>query len=95
VTLAVAGGLRATVGEERSSLRGEILWYRMVAGGAAPGYVRPRPRDPGLSAILEERNEPVPPDKLKDLITTTTAEILDPRPTVCLGLTPAGQSRTP
>ena len=28
----------------QSSLHGETLWYRMVAGGAAPRYMRLRPR---------------------------------------------------
>ena len=38
----------------QSSLHGETLWYRMVAGGAAPRYMRLRPR-PSMSAILEEK----------------------------------------
>ena len=42
----------AALGAGQSTLQGETLWYRMVAGGPAPRYVRLRPR-PSLSAILE------------------------------------------
>ena len=43
----------AALSTAQSGLRGETLWYRMVAGGAAPRYVRLRPR-PSLSAILDD-----------------------------------------
>src|SRR5262249_2044803 len=41
--------------DDQSRLPGETLWYRMLAGGSAPRYVRLRPR-PSLSRIL---NEPI------------------------------------
>jgi hypothetical protein len=44
----------AALSARQSTLQGETLWYRMVAGGTAPRYVRLRPR-PSLSAILAER----------------------------------------
>jgi len=84
----------AAVGEERPRLRGETLWYRMVAGGPAPRYVRLRPR-PSLSAILEGRNDQALPDKLRELVKTTTVEILTLRPTMCLGVSPAARRGTP
>src|SRR5262249_11119766 len=46
----------AALAAVRGSLQGETLWYRMVAGGAAPRYVRLRPR-PSLTAVLEGRGE--------------------------------------
>ena len=49
-----AKAFEAALGAEQSTLQGETLWYRMVAGGTAPRYVRLRPR-PSLSAILDER----------------------------------------
>ena len=66
------------------SLTGETLWYRMIAGGAAPRYVRLRPR-PSLSAIVSEspRDEF---DEISPLISSTTVEILTLRPTMSLGL---------
>jgi hypothetical protein len=69
----------------QSTLKGETLWYRMVAGGVAPRYVRLRPR-PNLSAILAERSEQPLPDKVNALIAKTTVEILTLRPTMSYGL---------
>ena len=65
---------------DQSTLQGETLWYRMVAGGTAPRYVRLRPR-PNLSAILEL------PGQLPDMVAKTTIEILNLRPTMSYGLT--------
>ncbi|HMK21500.1 MAG TPA: hypothetical protein VK466_04150 [Terriglobales bacterium] len=70
-----------------ATLRGETLWYRMVAGGSAPRYVRLRPR-PNLSSILDEISEQVLPDTVNGLIAKTTVEILTLRPTMCYGLAP-------
>src|SRR5712691_11701970 len=75
----------AALGAEQSRLQGETLWYRMVAGGTAPRYVRLRPR-PSLSAILDGRSEQSLPDKVNALIAKTTIEILNLRPTMSYGL---------
>lgn len=69
----------------QSTLQGETLWYRMVAGGSVPRYVRLRPR-PSLSAILEDRSEQTLPDGVDTLIAKTTVEILTLRPTMSYGL---------
>ncbi len=69
----------------QSTLQGETLWYRMVAGGAAPRYVRLRPRT-SLSAILDGRSEQAFPDAANQLIARMTVEILTLRPTMSLGL---------
>jgi hypothetical protein len=78
----------AAISAGQSTLQGETLWYRMIAGGAAPRYVRLRPR-PSLSAILEDRIEQALPDKVNSLIAKTTIEILSLRPTMSYGLSPA------
>jgi hypothetical protein len=82
-----ASAFEAALGGRQSALQGETLWYRMVAGGTAPRYVRLRPR-PSLSAILEGLGEPPLPDGVDHLIGKTTVEILSLRPTMSLGLAP-------
>jgi len=78
----------AALSASQSTLQGETLWYRMVAGGTAPRYVRLRPR-PTLSAILDGRSEQSLPDKVNGLIAKMTVEILTLRPTMSYGLSPA------
>src|SRR5712691_710487 len=80
----------AALSASQSTLHGETLWYRMVAGGIAPRYVRLRPRA-SLSAILDGSSEQALPDGVKHLIAKTTVEILNLRPTMCYGLSPARQ----
>jgi hypothetical protein len=63
----------------------ETLWYRMVAGGAFPRYVRLRPRA-SLSALLEEAAGPAIPESAGGLVSKTTVEILTLRPTMSHGL---------
>jgi len=75
----------AVLGAGQSALRGETLWYRMVAGGSTPRYVRLRPR-PTLSAVLDGRSEQAVPDSVRHLITRITVEILTLRPDMSLGL---------
>jgi hypothetical protein len=80
-----AKGFEAALSASQSALQGETLWYRMVAGAAAPRYVRLRPRA-SLSAILDGRSEQALPDGANHLIARTTVEILTLRPTMSLGL---------
>jgi len=79
----------SALGAEQSRLQSETLWYRMIAGGTAPRYVRLRPR-PNLSTLLERRNEQALPDQIQSSIAKTTIEILNLRPTMSYGLPPAG-----
>jgi hypothetical protein len=58
---------------------GETLWYRMIAGGPTPRYIRLRPRA-SLSAILAD------PDEVKIAGAKVTVEILSLRPLMCYGL---------
>jgi hypothetical protein len=80
-----ARAFEAALSAGRSRLAGETLWYRMVAGGAAPRYVRLRPQ-PGLSAVLERRSGQELPEAANRLIAKTTVEIWTLRPTMSLGL---------
>src|SRR5262245_6728049 len=80
----------AALGAAQSTLQGETLWYRMLAGGAAPRYVRLCPRA-SLSSILDGRSEQPLPDGVNDLIARTIVEILSLRPAMSYGLSPARQ----
>ena len=82
-----AKAFEAILTAEKSKLQSETLWYRMIAGGTAPRYVRLRSRT-SLSAILDGKSEQVLPDKVNDLIEKTTIEILSLRPTMSYGVTP-------
>jgi hypothetical protein len=66
------------------ALREETLWYRMVAGGAMPRYVRLRPR-PTLSSILGGSEQTLP-EKVDAMVKSFTVEILNLRPTMSYGL---------
>jgi hypothetical protein len=81
------GGFEAALGAARPALPGETLWYRMVAGGPVPRYVRLRPR-PSLAAILESRSEQALPEAVSGLVKKATVEILALRPTLSYGLEP-------
>jgi hypothetical protein len=84
----VPGGERAfeaALAAAQSTLRDETLWYRMVAGGPSPRYVRLRPQ-PGLSAVLERRSAQSLPDRVNNLTAGMTVEIWTLRPTMSLGL---------
>jgi hypothetical protein len=69
----------------RTATQGDSLWYRMVAGGTAPRYVRLRSRQ-SLSAIFDAGNEEALPDEVNHLIAEITIEILNLRPTMSYGL---------
>jgi len=78
----------AALSTDQSTLQSETLWFRMIAGGAAPRYVRLRPR-PSLSAILDgTRDQAIPGDdhQVNDAIAKTTVEILNLRPTMSYGI---------
>jgi hypothetical protein len=78
----------AALAAEQSKLQGETLWYRMVAGGDAPRYVRLRPRA-SLAAILNERADQALPDKVNPLIAKVTVETLNLRPNMLVNVTVA------
>ena len=84
----VTGGEKAfesALAARQAALQGETLWYRMVAGGATPSYVRLRPRV-SLSALLTEADDAALPDKVGAVLTKKTVEILNLRPAMCYGV---------
>lgn len=76
------------LGAQQPALRGETLWYRMIAGGTGPRYLRLRPHA-SLEALLAGKNEQALPEKVNNWTTRVTIEILAFRPTMSYGLTPA------
>lgn len=90
MTVDVARGaearFEAALTAERPKLQGETLWYRMIAGGPVPRYVRLQPR-PTFVAMLDSRREPVLPSNVSALVTKVTVEILSLRPAMSYGLT--------
>lgn len=69
------------------TLERETLWYRMIAGGSAPRYVRLRPHASFATAIAAS-DEQALPEKTNSLVAKTTVEILTLRPTMSYGLAP-------
>jgi hypothetical protein len=79
----------AALAARQSTLQGETLWYRMVAGGVAPRYVRLRPRS-SLAEVLAEDAQALP-GTVDSLIAKMTIEILNLRPTLSYNLAPAAR----
>jgi hypothetical protein len=84
-----APAFELAVASARPGLLGETLWYRMVAGGPVPRYIRLRPLI-GLAALLERQGEQELPDEVRPLVIRTTVEIWSLRPTLSLGLGEGG-----
>lgn len=89
VDLKPGGGkaFEAAVSAGQSAPQSETLWYRVLAGGPAPRYLRLRSRS-NVSAILDDMNEQALPDEANDFISKTTVEILNLRPAMCYGVSP-------
>lgn len=83
-----AGGERAfeaAVRGTQAALQSETLWYRLIAGGGAPRYVRLRPRPTLASIVSDDRSLP---DEVKTLVVKSTIEILTLRPAMSFGIAP-------
>jgi hypothetical protein len=80
-----ADAFEAALSAGRSTLPAETLWYRMVAGGVAPRYIRLRPRT-SLAAVLDGYSKQALPGVVNPLIARMTVEILTLRSTMSLGL---------
>jgi hypothetical protein len=65
--------------------RNETLWFRMIAGGAVPQYVRLRPSS-SVNTIVVASAEAALPASVNDLVLKSTAEILNLRPAMSYGL---------
>jgi len=88
VSVGTERAFEAAVRGTQAALQDETLWYRMIAGGAGPRYVRLRPR-PTLASIVSEGSDRSLPDQANTLVVKTTTEILTLRPTMSLGIAPA------
>jgi hypothetical protein len=87
VTLApgTANTFESAIAAQQSKLQNETLWYRMIAGGATPRYVRLRPRQ-SLSEIIDGENEQGFDDQINKMIEKITIEILNLKPTMSYGV---------
>jgi hypothetical protein len=83
-----AKSFETALAAEQPNLQEETLWYRMLAGGSIPHYVRLRPRA-SLSVLLSAGNGQALPDPANRLAAKITVEILNLRPAMCYGLLPA------
>ena len=82
-----ARAFEAALGAARDKLQSETLWFRLVAGGPTPRYVRLRPRR-SLSAVLIRSGEEPLPEPARRLVERTSVEIWSLRPTMSLGVGP-------
>ena len=73
---------------QQAALSSETLWYRLVAGGPLPRYVRLRP-GASLAAVLEGAGEPVLPEGARPLVAKVLVEVLTLRPAMSYGVAPA------
>ena len=73
------------LGKAQPGLREGTLWFRLVAGGEVPRYLRLR-SGASLSAILDNRDAPTLAEQSGDLLARTTVEILTLRPALSHGL---------
>jgi len=71
----------AAIAKGQANLAEETLWYRMIAGGSVPRYVRLRPRA-GVAAVLDGAGESTLPEDAARLAPRVTIEILNLRPTM-------------
>jgi hypothetical protein len=82
-------GFEAALRATQAGLNDETLWYRLVAGGPTPRYIRMRPR-PSFAAILSPSNSQALPEKVHALVAAMTEEILNFRPTMSYGFQAGG-----
>ena len=80
-----AAAFERALASTHSTLASETLWYRLVAGGTAPRYVRLRP-SPSLAALLESQAQQALPAVAHELVARSTIEILNLRPAMSYGL---------
>lgn len=87
VAVGAERAFEAAVRGTQAALRDETLWYRTIAGGAGPRYVRLRPR-PTLASIVSDGTDRSLPDHVNTLVVKRTIEILTLRPAMSLGIAP-------
>jgi hypothetical protein len=80
-----AAAFERAVAATESTLASETLWYRLVAGGVSPRFVRLRPF-PSLAVLLEHQGSQALPAAAHEAIASVTVEILYLRPAMSYGL---------
>ena len=88
--LGAATAFERALRSRQSKLQSETLWYRMIAGGTAPRYVRLRPQL-SYASLASAAHEQALPDEANSFVAKQTIEILTLRPTMSYRLTPARQ----
>lgn len=73
------------IGRTQASLQSETLWFKMIAGGGSPRYLRFRSQ-PNIAAVLAASNTQALPVAAKDLLISVKVEVLALRPTMSFGL---------
>ena len=84
---AAGEAFESALAAEQAQLQNETLWYRLAVGGSVPRYVCLRPRA-NLAGILEDREQPLLPEKVKSSIAKMTVETLNLRPNMLVNVTP-------
>jgi hypothetical protein len=80
-----AAAFERAIAASQSMLASETLWYRLVAGGMSPRFIRLRPFS-NLAALIESQSQPAFPAAAHELVARSTLEILNLRPTMSYGL---------
>ena len=80
-----AAAFERALAATQSTLADETLWYRLVAGGRSPRFVRLRPF-PSVAALLEAQAGQTLPVAAHEAITSLSIEILNLRPTMSYAL---------
>jgi hypothetical protein len=84
-----ASAFEARLKAGQPSLKEETLWYRLVAGGSVPRYLRLRSR-PRLSAVLENADDQVLAGA-GSMISRVSVELLVSQPTLTIDVQGAGR----
>jgi hypothetical protein len=79
----------AALAAQAAGLRDETLWYRMIAGGPAPRYVRLRARA-GIASLIDARAEGALPAAAQPHVRKASVEVLSFRPVLSYGVMPPG-----
>ncbi len=87
---AAASAFEAKLKAGQPSLKEETLWYRLVAGGPVPKYLRLRPRS-RLSAATEGADDPVLA-QANAMITRISVELLLSEPSLTIDVARAGRN---
>jgi hypothetical protein len=86
---ATATAFEAKLRAGQATLKEETLWYRLVAGGQVPRYLRIRPR-PSVSAVTEGADDQVLA-QASAMLTRVSVELLLSQPSLTIDVGGAGR----